>query len=132
MDKKIVLSTLWIFVTVNYIFCDVFTLFYAPDLNNFLTGYVGDIELSQNFLLTFAIIMEMAMVMIVLSRVLKQKLNRLFNIIGGMIFTIIQAATLFDGDFTKHYLFFSIVEISTTVMITIIAWNWKTNVSNTN
>ena len=53
MDKKIVLSTLWIFVTINYIFCDVFTLFYAPDLNNFLTGYVGDIELSQNFLLTF-------------------------------------------------------------------------------
>jgi len=60
MDKKVLLSTLWIFVTVNYIFCDVFTLFHAPDLNQFLKGQVGGIELTQSFLLTFAIIMEFA------------------------------------------------------------------------
>ena len=125
MDKKVLFSTLWIFVTVNYIFCDVFSLFYAPDLNQFLTGNVGDIELTQGFLLTFAIIMEFAMVMIVLSRVLKYSLNRWFNIIGGIAFTLIQAGTLIDGDFTMHYLFFSIVEISTTIYIGWTAWNWR-------
>lgn len=125
MDKKKLLSTLWIFLTVNYIFCDVFTLFYAPDLNQFLTGRVGDIELTQGFLLVFAIIMEIAMVMIVLSRVLKYALNRGLNIFGGIVFTIIQAGTLLDGDFTMHYLFFSMVEISTTIMIGWTAWNWK-------
>ena len=125
MDKKVLLSTLWIFVTVNYIFCDVFTLFYAPDLNQFLTGTVGGIVLSQSFLLTFAIIMEFAMVMIVLSRVLKYSLNRWFNIIGGIVFTLLQAGTLLDGDFTMHYLFFSIVEILATSYIIWAAWNWK-------
>ncbi len=125
MDKKVLLSTLWIFVTVNYIFCDVFTLFYAPDLNQFLTGTVGSIELSQSFLLTFAIIMEFAMVMIVLSRVLHYSLNRWFNIIGGIVFTLIQAGTLLEGDFTKHYIFFSLVEISATLYILWAAWNWK-------
>lgn len=125
MDKKVLLSTLWIFVTVNYIFCDVFTLFHAPDLNQFLTGQVGGIELSESFLLTFAIIMEFAMVMIVLSRFFKYSLNRWFNIIGGIAFTLIQAATLLDGDFTMHYLFFSLVEISATIYIGWTAWNWR-------
>ena len=82
MDKKVLFSTLWVFVTVNYIFCDVFTLFHAPDLNQFLTGHSGGMELTQSFLLTSAIIMEFAIVMIVLSRVLKYSLNRWFNIIG--------------------------------------------------
>ncbi len=82
-------------------------------------------ELTQGFLLTFAIIMEIAMVMIVLSRVLKQPLNRWFNIVGGIAFTFIQAGTLLSGDFTMHYLFFSCVEIATTVYIGWLAWNWK-------
>jgi len=125
MDKKVLLSTLWIFVTVNYIFCDVFTLYYAPDLNQFLTGRAGDTELTQSFLLTFAIIMEFAMIMIVLSRVLKYSLNRWFNIIVGMAFTLIQAGSLVYDDYTMHYLFFSIVEISTTMFITWAAWNWR-------
>ncbi|MFC2129779.1 DUF6326 family protein [Bacteroidota bacterium] len=125
MDKKILLSTLWIFVTVNYIFCDVFTLFYAPDLKQFLSGYAGGMELTQGFLLTFAIVMEFAMVMIVLSRVLKYSLNRWFNIIGGIAFTLIQAGTLLSGDFTMHYFFFSLIEVSTTLYIFWLAWNWK-------
>ena len=125
MDKKVLLSTLWIFLTVNYIFCVVFSLFYAPDLQQFLSGKAGDIELTESFLLTFAIIMELAMVMIVLSRVLKYSLNRWFNIIGGAVFTLIQIGTLLDGAFTMHYLFFSIVEISTTLYIGWTAWNWK-------
>ena len=125
IDNKIMLSTLWIFVTVNYIFCDVFTLFHAPDLKQFLTGYAGGMELTQGFLLTFAIVMEIAMVMIVLSRVLKYSLNRWFNIIGGIAFTLIQTGTLLSGDFTMHYFFFSVIEISTTIYIGWIAWNWK-------
>ncbi len=125
IDKRTLLSTLWIFVTVNYIFCDVFTLFHAPDLNQFLTGYAGGMELTQGFLLTFAIIMEFAMVMIVLSRVLKYSLNRWFNISGGIVLSLIQAGTLLNGDFTMHYLFFSLIEMSTTLYIGWLAWSWK-------
>jgi hypothetical protein len=125
INTKIMLSTLWIFLTVNYIFCDVFTLFYAPNLTQFLTGFVGGMELTQGFLLAFAIIMEFAMVMIVLSRVLKYSLNRWFNIIGGISLTLIQSGTLLSGDFTMHYFFFSLIEIATTIYIGWLAWNWK-------
>jgi hypothetical protein len=42
-----------------------------------------------------------------------------------MAFTLIQAGSLVYDDFTMHYLFFSIVEISTTMFITWAAWNWR-------
>ena len=124
-NRNILLSTMWIFLTVNYIFCDVFTLFYAPNLNQFLTGHAGGMELTQGFLLTFAIIMEFAMLMLVLSRVLKYAINRWLNMIGGIAFTLIQGSTLLSGDFTMHYIFFSLIEIATSILIFYLAWNWK-------
>jgi len=125
MNNKVFLSTLWMFLVVNYIFCDVFTIFYAPELNKLLSGVIDGIELTQEFLLVFAIIMEISMLMIVLSRVLNGQLNRWANIIAGSLFTLIQMATLFDGEPTMHYIFFSIIEISTTLFIVWTAWNWS-------
>ncbi len=127
MSRKVFLSTLWIFLVVNYIFCDVFTLFYAPELNKLLSGVVGGVELTQEFLLVFAVTMEISMLMIVLSRVLNGQLNRWANIITGALFTLIQTATLFDGETTLHYMFFSSIEISTTLFIIWTAWNWSVN-----
>ena len=124
MNKKVLFSTLWIFVTVNYIFCDVFTLFHSESLKQLVTGEMGGMKINQSFLLSFSILMEMPMVMIVLSRILSYKSNRLANIIVALIMTIVQAATLFTADNTMHYIFFSIVEVGTTSFILYSAWNW--------
>ena len=124
MNKKVLFSTLWIFVTVNYIFCDVFTLFHSESLKQLMTGEMGGMEINQSFLFCFSILMEMPMVMIVLSRILSYKSNRLANIIVALIMTIVQAATLFTDDNTLHYIFFSIVEVGTTSFILYSAWNW--------
>jgi len=123
-NKKVFLSTLWIFLTANYIFCDVFTLFYPESLNQLIAGEMGGMEITQIFLLSFAVLMELTMVMIVLSRILSYKLNRLSNIVVGLIMTFIQAATLFSDDNTLHYIFFSFVEIGTTVFIVYYARKW--------
>jgi len=117
MNKKALLSTLWIFVTVNYIFCDVFTLMYADELKQILSGRMGTVTIDQSFLLSFAFIMEIPMAMIFLSRILKAGINRILNIIAGLIMTLIQAVSLFVGTPTMHYVFFSIIEIATTVFI---------------
>ncbi len=124
MNKKVLFSTLWIFVTVNYIFCDVFTLFHSESLKQLMTGEMGGMKINQSFLLSFSILMEMPMVMIVLSRILPYKSNRLANIIVALIMTLVQAATLFTDDNTLHYIFFSIVEVGTTSFILYSAWNW--------
>ena len=82
-DRKVILSTLWIFVTANYIFCDVITLMYPEDLKQIMSGTVGSIQLTQEFLLGTAIFMEIPFVLIILSRVLKYKANRLVPIDFG-------------------------------------------------
>lgn len=125
MDKKTILSTLWIFLTVNYIFCDVFTLMYSEELKQILTGKVGDMAMTQSFLLAFAIIMEIPMVMIFLSRILNLKINRVLNIIAGIILTVIQTGSLFAGTPSLHYIFFSIIEILTTLFIVWYALKWE-------
>jgi hypothetical protein len=124
MNKKVLFSTLWIFVTVNYIFCDVFTLFHSESLKQLMTGEMGGMKINQSFLLSFSILMEMPMVMIVLSRILPYKSNRLANIIVALIMTLVQAATLFTDDNILHYIFFSIIEVGTTSFILYSAWNW--------
>jgi Family of unknown function (DUF6326) len=124
MDQKATLSTLWIFLTLNFIFCDVFTLMHAADLKQLLTGKVGGMEITESFLLTFAILMEIPMAMILLSRTMKYKTNRILNIIAGILLTMIQGWSLFVGKPTLHYAFFSIIEVSTTIFIAGYAWAW--------
>ena len=124
-DRRTILFTLWIFVTVNYIFCDVMTLMNSEDLKQILTGTVGSLEMTPNFLLGAAIFMEIPFVMILLSRVLKYKANRVANIIAGSIMTVIQILSLFVGSgATPHYTFYSIVEIGCTGFIVCYAWTW--------
>jgi len=124
-NPKVLLSTLWLFVTVNYMFCDIFTLFHSESLKQLMAGEMGGMIISQAFLLGFAILMEIVMVMIVLSRFLPYKTNRILNIIIGLLMTFVQGSTLFTADNTLHYIFFSFVEISTTIFIVYYAWNWK-------
>ncbi len=125
-DRRAVLFTLWIFVTVNYIFCDVLTLMNSEDLKQILTGTVGSLEMTPNFLLGAAIFMEVPFVMILLSRFLKYKANRISNIIAASFMTVAQIGSLFVGSgSTPHYTFFSIVEIGCTAFIIWYAWTWR-------
>ena len=73
---------------------------------------MGGMEINQEFLLAFSFLMELPMVMIVLSRILSYKSNRLANIIVSTIMTIVQAAPLFTADNPLHYIFFSINKIT--------------------
>jgi hypothetical protein len=124
-DKRVILSTLWIFVTVNYLYCDIIALMDSPLLKQFLTGNVGGMKISEGFLFGAAILMEIPMASIILSRVLKYNANRWANIIAGIIMTVVQFSSLFVGKSpTLYYIFFSIMEISSTALIVWLAWKW--------
>ncbi len=124
-DNRIILSTLWIFVTLNYLYCDVIGLMDSNLLKQFLTGTVEGMEISQEFLLMAGILMELPIAMVLLSRILKYKSNRIANITIGLIKTVVMILTLFIGKPTSYYLFFAIIELFTTTFIVIYAWKWK-------
>ena len=124
MDRKVLLSTIWIFATFNYLYCDVLSLMDSGLLKQYLTGTVNGMEFSQGFLLGAAVLVEIPIAMVLLSRVLKYRANRRANIIAGVVMTLVQVATLFAGTPAMYYVFCSVLEITATVLIVWIAWNW--------
>ena len=81
-------------------------------------------EFSQGFLLGAAILVEIPIAMVLLSRVLKYRADRRANIVTGVVMTLVQAASLFAGTPTMYYVCFSVLEITATVLIVWFAWNW--------
>ncbi len=123
-DRKVILSTLWIFLMFNYLYTDVLTLMDASVLKQFMTGTVDGIQMTQGVLLGGAILMETAMAMVVLSRVLKYRTNRWANIIVGIIHTISVFSSMFVGKPTPHYLFSGTIEIAVSSFVVWYAWKW--------
>ncbi|MBE0366947.1 DUF6326 family protein [Pseudoalteromonas aurantia] len=118
------LSLLWVFLTVNYIYCDVFTLHLAQYLEAFLSGEVGDMKITEEFLLAFAVVLQIPMIMIVLSSTLTFRLSKYCNIVAGLITTSVQTYTVTMGG-TLHYMFFSFFEICTGLLIIYLAVTWQ-------
>jgi uncharacterized protein DUF6326 len=124
-DRKVILSTLWIFLAANYIYCDVLAHMESTTLRELITGTIGSIQVTQGFLLTAAIMMEIPFAMIVLARVLQVRANRWANIIAGAIMAVIQVGTMGMGTApTPSYLFYSALEIAGTLFIVWYAWTW--------
>lgn len=118
------LSLLWLFLTVNFIFCDVFTLMHPPDLRAVLEDSIDGITLSQPFLLGFAVLMEAAMVMIVASRLLPRRVLRPLTVGVAGLLALVQGGSLAVGGVTLHYMFFSVVELATLAAILVTALRW--------
>jgi len=124
MDMKSKLSTLWIFVSLNYLYCDVSSLMDPELLPQYLRGNVHGLQFSPMFLLSAGILVEIFIAMVLLSKMLPYVANRWANIAAGIVMTTIQLATLFFGVPAPYYAFFSAIEIATTAFIVWYAWNW--------
>ena len=125
MDMKVKLSLLWIFAMFNYLYADILTLMDSEVLRELLTGYQGSMQITQEFLLAGAILMETAIAMVVLSRVLKYKVSRWANIIVGAIHTVAVFASMFVGTQPAlYYMFHAVIEVACTSLIVWYAWKW--------
>jgi hypothetical protein len=123
-NKKAFLSTIWIFVTLNYLYCDLIGLMDSTLLKQYLSGSIDGIDINEQFLLYASFLMELPIAMVLLSKILKKKLNCWFNITAGSIKTLVMIATLFIGTTTSYYMFFACIEITTTIFIVGFAINW--------
>ena len=120
MDKRVLLSTLWIVVMINMLKADILSL-YIPGAAEEVAKTAGEIPIPQ-LMLAGAIMMEISIVMIILSRVLKYRVNRWVNIITSII-TI--AFVVGGGASYPHYLFIATVEVVCLLLIIWNAWKWS-------
>jgi Na+/melibiose symporter-like transporter len=119
LDTKSRLSVLWIFYMFNAAYIDITTLYYSVFVNHKPT-----VHYSQVFLLGAAVLIEISIAMVLLSRVLEYRTNRRANIVTGIFLTAVQLVTLFVGTPTLAYLFFSVILIVTSVVVARCAWKW--------
>src|SRR5512142_59931 len=114
-DKKVRLSILWIFAMLNYLYADVYGLYFNPVLKKELTqellaGYVGSIQITEGFVLVTALLMETAIAMVLLSRILTYGANRWVNILAGAFHTAFVFWSLFGTVApTLFYAFFATI-----------------------
>ena len=117
IDRKVLLSSLWLFAMLTYTYGDVVTL--MDPIKH------GSIDLTEGFLLGGSIYMMIPITMVLLSRILKYRANRLASIIAGTIMTITLTLTLFVAVPTMYYAFFTAIEIACTAIIVWYAWTWR-------
>jgi Family of unknown function (DUF6326) len=127
-DTKERLSLFWLFALLNYLYADCTALF----------AIVGSPNLSDAphfapwVLLASSVFMEIPIAMIVASRLLPFRANRLANIIAGAIVTLINAGLTFVPPLfgartpaLPAYLFFATIETVCTSVIVWKAWTWS-------
>jgi len=116
IDRKVLLSSLWLFAMLTYTYGDVVTL--MDPIKH------GSIDLTEGFLLGGSIYMMIPITMVLLSRILKYRANRWASIIAGTIMTASLPITLFVAKPTSYYVFFTVIEITCTALIVWYAWKW--------
>jgi len=126
LDRKAILSTLWIFTFGTYIYSDIAGLMDSVLLKQYLSGTVNGLRMTEGFLLGGVILMMIPISMILLSRVLRYRANRIANIVAATVMTAVQATTLFVGSGpTVYYAFSSAVVIAATAFIVWYAVTWR-------
>jgi hypothetical protein len=120
-EMKAKLSTLWIFILFNMAFADIFSFMYPGALQQIMTGNAEGTQVTPAFLLIAAMVTEIPIAMVFLSRLLKQGVNRWVNVIAAGI-TILWVIA--GGSSTLHYIFFASIEIAFSLVIIQLAWKW--------
>ncbi|MDA9129039.1 DUF6326 family protein [Candidatus Gracilibacteria bacterium] len=122
LDTGTKISLLWIVVLMNMIFADILSLF-IPGVQEQLIEFSGETSMPIPMLMLIgAVVHQIPIFMIFLSRVLKYSLNRKLNIFAA-IFTIIYVVG--GGSLFPHYIFIASIEVLCMIYIIWIAYRWK-------
>lgn len=120
-DIKSKLSLLWIVVMFTMVFADIVGFMNPGTLKDIMNGAVG-FQITQEILLILAVLIEIPIAMIFLSRILPYKINRWANIIASVI-TILFVAGM--GSPYPYYVFFASIEIICMLIIIRSSWKWS-------
>lgn len=121
---KIKLSLLWTAVTLIYLYGDYFELYVPKKTQGLITG--DNLLNSPTNLFLAAVLLAIPAVMVVFSILVKPALNRVLNIIFGLLFTVIMLLIAFTSiePWRAFYVFYAILESIITALIVWYAIKW--------
>jgi Family of unknown function (DUF6326) len=125
VDVKLVLCALWIAMLFVFAYVDIFASLRADVLKAALDGKVATtgFTVNQIFLTLTLIYILLPTLMVVLSLLLKPRVNRIINIVVSLLYTItIIGAGI--GETWAYYFLGSLIEVILLVAIARTAWKW--------
>lgn len=122
IDTKVLLSTLWIVVMINMLKADILSLFIPGAAEEVARTSANAGASIPQLMLVGAVMGQIGIAMIVLSRVLKYGINRWANTVASLV-TI---AYIWGGAASyPHYIFIASVETLCLLLIIGFAWTWR-------
>ena len=121
-DMKVKLSTIWIVVMFDMVYADILGFMSPEFLKGVMEGHAEGVPITEGLLLVSAIILQVPIMMIFLSRILQYRANRRANIIAGVITIVF---VIGGGSLDLHYLFIATIEVVCILVIIWYAWKWS-------
>jgi len=116
-EPRALLSALWIAVLINILSADIFTFVLKEET----------FAASPWIMLALAVVHEIPVAMIVLSRMLRRNVCRTLNCVAAGITAFYVIA---GGSLTPHYIFFALMELICLALIVFQAKRWPEPVRN--
>jgi hypothetical protein len=131
VNVKAKLALLWVALMFFYIYNDLFSILQPGHVAELVEGQMGGVQFTQTILFSAAVLMAFPSFMILLSLILKARVNRLVNIVVGVFHILVLLGTQFvgEGETWFYWRFYELLEALFLVLIIWTAWKWPTNES---
>ena len=125
VDVKLVLSALWITMLFVFAYVDIFGFYRADVLDAALDGRVAStgFTVDQVFLTATLIYILLPALMVVLSLLLRPRVNRIINIVLSLLYMISIIVSCI-GEEWAYYIIGSVIEAILLLGIAVTAWRW--------
>lgn len=126
LEKRALLSALWLFVLLNLIFRDIHEIVKAEFLTDALNAIYNGREVTEAMFLLGGIIVEVPIAMMLMTWILPLRANRWANLITAALFALAVIATV-PGDLDDY--FHTGLELIALATIVWRAWSWERSTS---
>lgn len=120
IKPQALLSTLWIFILLNMVFRDLHQLGKKGFLEEIMSGVVNGVAITDELMLVGAVLAEIPILMVLLSRILNNNANKWANISAGLITMAVFATAIPAADMDD--VFHMIIEVIAILWIFKISW----------
>ncbi|NNF97759.1 MAG: hypothetical protein HKM93_00110 [Desulfobacteraceae bacterium] len=126
---RLKLSALWIVYMFLYIYTDYYKMYMPGKINEMISGFYSEIQITQLSLFTLSAVTIIPALMIFLTLIIKERVNRWVNIIMGMLHIGIGIMSIAAYSWT-FWIFYCGLLICVAALIVLVAWRWpKTHVT---
>jgi len=131
VNVKAKLALLWVALMFLYIYNDLFSLWQPGHIAELVEGHLEGVQFTQTMLFGAAVLMAFPSFMVLMSLSLTARVNRIVNIVVGILHILVLFGTQFvgEGETWFYWRFYELLELLFLVLIIWTAWKWPTTES---